>query len=94
MTSSLPVQPNFELLLDRPMWINPDWHPLDREILQLPDLVAYAVSEAVRIGAAPIGQHLLWDDFAPCLATHWATGAVADAGLAIVPRPTVYPTGI
>lgn len=94
MTSALPVQPNFELLLDRPMWINPDWHPLDREILQLPDLVAYAVSEAVRTGIAPLGQHLLWDDFASCFATHWGTGAVADAGLAIVPRPVAYPHGV
>src|SRR6266705_529787 len=42
ITGALPRQPNFDLVLDRPVWIDPNLHPLDREILQLPDVVCYA----------------------------------------------------
>src|SRR5207247_8897772 len=45
ITGGLPRQPNFDLVLDRPVWIDPDLHPLDREILQLSDIVCYSTPD-------------------------------------------------
>lgn len=91
ITSGLPVQPNFDLVLDRPVWIDPNLHPLDREILQLPDIVCYAISELVSSGATPSGAGHLWAEIRTCFATHFHTGAIADGGISIYPRPSRYP---
>lgn len=91
ITSGLPRQPDFDLLLDRPVWIESRLHPLDREILQLPDLVCYAVADLVRTNSAPSGRAHMWPQIRACLATHFTTGEIADAGVAIYPRPKTYP---
>lgn len=92
ITSGLPRQPNFDLMLDRPLWIESKLHPLDREILQLPDLVCYAVAELITSGAVPTARAHMWPEIKSCFAYHFTTGLVPDAGLAIYPRPTSYPT--
>jgi hypothetical protein len=91
ITAGLPLQPNFDLVLDRPVWIDSDLHPLDREILQLPDVVAYATAELLLTGATPTGDAHMWAEVRSCFATHWTTGLVPDGGVAIYPRPAQYP---
>jgi hypothetical protein len=87
ITTGLPRQPNFDLVLDRPVWIDPQLHPLDREILQLPDIVCYGVAELLRTGARPAGDAHMWEQVVPCFAYHFTTGEVPDAGVSIYPRP-------
>jgi hypothetical protein len=92
ITSGLPRQPNFDLVLDRPVWIESKLHPLDREILQLPDIVCYAVAALVKSGSKPSGKAQMWPEVKSCLAYHFTTGLIRDAGIAIYPRPSKYPT--
>lgn len=92
ITEGLPRQPNFDLLLDRPVWIDSKLHPLDREILQMPDLVCYAVGELLRSGSAPEGHAFMWPEVRSCFACHFTTGAIPDAGISIYPRPRPYPS--
>jgi hypothetical protein len=94
VTQNLPIQPNFELILDRPVWIDEILHPLDREILQLPDLAATSVAELVQSGKAPTGAQHMWEDIRACLPAHWGTGLIPDGGMSIYPRPGAYPTGV
>jgi Protein of unknown function (DUF3800) len=94
LTRPLRVQPRYELILDRPIWIDPNLHPLDREILQLPDLVAHAAYTFVSSWATPSEPFHMWPEISACLAAHWATRRVADGGFAIYPRPKAYPKGI
>jgi hypothetical protein len=91
ITTGLPRQPNFDLVLDRPVWIDSKLHPLDREILQLPDIVCYGVAELIRSGTVPAGQAHMWPEVKTCFAYHFKSGAIPDAGLAIYPRPSNYP---
>lgn len=94
VTSGLPLQPNFDLILDRPVWINPDLHPLDREILQLSDVVCYSVSALLETWAVPSDTAHIWSEIRTCLALHWTSGEIPDGGVAIYPRPSAYPPGL
>jgi hypothetical protein len=94
VTTGLPRQPNFDLILDRPVWINPDLHRFDREILQLSDIVCYSVGAMLGAWAVPTTVACLWKEISACLATHWTTGRVPDGGISIYPRPDRYPAGL
>ncbi len=91
ITAGLPRQPNFDLVLDRPVWIDPMLHPLDREILQLPDIVCYSVATLLQRGSPPTSAAHMWKYIRPCLAYHFNTGEPKDAGLSIYPRPSPFP---
>lgn len=95
LSASLPMEPDFSLLLDKPVWVNPELSPTEREIIQLPDLVAGAALSTCRLGAAPSGFEHLWGGISKCFCPHWTTGDVEDAGFSIYPRPTSsYPGGL
>lgn len=94
VTAQLPIQPRFELILDRPVWIDEVLHPLDRECLQIPDLAASAVFDLVQSGRASKQPYHMWHDIRDCLATHWSTGLIPDGGLSLYPRPGSYPRGV
>lgn len=91
MTKGLPVQPQFSLVLDKPLWIDTELSVWDREILQLPDLVAYSVAELLKRGTAPAEACYLWDRIRPNFALKWASGEIESGGLAIYPKPVAYP---
>jgi hypothetical protein len=92
ITGRLPRQPNFDLVLDRPIWIDSKLHPLDRELLQLPDIVCYAIAELIETGAAPSGKAHMWPQIKTAFAYHFTTGEIPDAGISIYPRPSPYPS--
>lgn len=91
ITGPLRIKPNFNLVLDKPLWVDTDLSSWDREIIQLADIVAYTVAESVKRGQAPAERWYLWDRIAPCLAIHWSNGGILGGGLAIHPKTARQP---
>lgn len=87
-------RPDFNLLLDKPLWIDSALSTWDREIIQLADLVAFAVRAWVARGSAPRERHYLWRSIAPTLAFDWRRGTgVRGAGLTLIPDSAAFPQG-
>lgn len=91
MTRRLPMQPNFNLVLDKPLWIDTELSTWDREIIQLADIVAYSVTECMKRGQAPQEACFLWKQIRSTLAVQWSTGDIYSGGLSIYPKPTQSP---
>ena len=91
MTKKLPMQPNFNLVLDKPLWIDTELSTWDREIIQLADIVAYSVTECMKRGKAPAEACFLWKQIRSTLAVQWNTGDIYSGGLSIYPKPATYP---
>lgn len=85
------MRTDVNVVLDKPLWIDTDLSAWDREILQLPDIVAYAVGELLKRGEAPTEPYFLWQRIKPHFAVQWATGEIESGGLAIYPKPKQYP---
>jgi hypothetical protein len=87
-------RPNFNLVLDKPLWIDSRLSTWDREIIQLADLAAFATRAWAAAGAPPSERHFLWRAIEPCLATDWRKGTgVRGAGLSLIPDPgNAFPT--
>jgi len=92
MAARLKGAPNFNRVLDKPLWIDSSLSEWDREIIQLADIVAYSTYELVKRNAAPAEDYYLWAAIEPWLARHWGSGKVAGGGLAVFPKPKRYPT--
>lgn len=91
MTSRLPTKPNFNLVLDKPLWIDTHLSSWDREILQFADIVAYSVAECLKRGTSPSERCYLWRHIRPHLAVQWTSGTIEGGGVAIYPKPGHYP---
>lgn len=90
MSEKLRVKPNFDLVIDKPLWLDTDLSSWDRELLQLADIVAYSCNECVGTGQAPQRETYLWPQIRRSMAIHWRTGEVVQAGFTVYPRKTVY----
>lgn len=85
-------RPDYNLLLDKPLWIDSRLSTWDREIIQLADLAAFATRAWASAGRPPEDRHFLWSAISPFLASDWRTGTgVRGAGLTIIPEPTHFP---
>jgi hypothetical protein len=91
LTSHLYMQPNFNLVLDKPLWVDTDLSSWDREIIQLADIVAYTTAECMRRMTAPDEICYLWEQIKPCLAVHWSTGNTLGGGFAVHPKSAAAP---
>lgn len=91
MTLPLPMRPNYNLVLDKPLWVDTDLSTWDRELIQLSDIVAYSVAECLKRGKAPEEECYLWSAIRQNLAAQWSTGQIWGGGLAIYPKPTDLP---
>jgi hypothetical protein len=91
MTNPLPVQPRFDLVLDKPLWIDTDLSRWDREILQLADIVAYSTGRCVLQGSEPEESPYLWASVRGHMALGWSSGSVLGGGFAIHPKPENFP---
>jgi hypothetical protein len=92
MSEGLAVKPNFDLIVDKPLWLDTDLSSWDRELLQLADLTAYACHRCVESGAAPQEASYLWPQIRRSMAIHWRNGDVNQAGFTVFPRPQAqYP---
>ena len=85
-------QPNYNVVLDKPLWIDTELSTWDREIIQLADLVAYSVGWCVEHGKPPAGPSFLWKRISSLMAIHWGTGRIESGGFAIYPKPDRFPT--
>lgn len=94
LAHGLTTQPKFDLLLDKPVWVNANLSKNDREILQLSDIVAFAAGETCLNGRTPDEFYCLWDEIVSCMAEHWRSRKITDGGFTIYPRPRKYPTGL
>lgn len=86
LVSKLAVQPDFNLIVDKPLWVDTALSSWDRELIQLADIVAYAANRCVESGTAPQEPHLLWKQIHRAMAVHWRYGTVAQAGFTVFPR--------
>lgn len=94
LSKGLAKQPNFDLLLDKPVWVNAHLSDSEREIIQLADLVAYSAGRACTTGSCPEEPHYLWSEISQCMALNWRTHKIPGGGFTIYPRPKSYPTGL
>jgi hypothetical protein len=83
--------PDFNLVMDKPLWIADKQSILDREIIQLADIAAYATYEWYRDKQPPTEPCLLWDAIAPSFVTHMNKTVPLGAGLRVYPDPGKYP---
>ncbi len=86
-----PARPDFNLIIDTPIWLDPSLSTWDREIIQLADLVALAAREWALQRSAPKHSSFMWRAMVPCFALHWHETTAVKAGLTIYPPPKAYP---
>ena len=91
LTNGLRVKPNFDLVVDKPLWVDTELSSWDRELIQLADIVAYTTSACMQEGKAPSRDSYLWRQMRGTLALHWSTGQVRGGGFAVFPRQAAYP---
>ncbi|WNM26768.1 DUF3800 domain-containing protein [Demequina capsici] len=84
-------RPHFEPVLDKPLWIDSHFGTLDRELIQLADIVAYSVNEWYERGEPPMEHQYLWRSIAPCFAAHWKPQKSHGAGVMVYPELEAYP---
>lgn len=90
----LTIPPDFDLILDKPIWINPDLNVMDREIIQLADITAYSAARLVRSRNVPAEPWFFWQGISSRLSVHWSNGRIEGGGFTIYPKPTPYPPGL
>lgn len=91
MTSKLKTHLNFDLVLDKPLWIDTDLSSWDREILQLADIVAYASNEWATRERPPGDPFFMWNSIRPHFAINWMTGSIESGGLSVFPKAESFP---
>ncbi|WP_438354359.1 DUF3800 domain-containing protein [Microbacterium sp. CJ88] len=84
-------KPNYNLVLDKPLWVDTALSTWDREIIQLADIASYTVTIALERGAPPTELGYLWDALRPHFAVHSATGSIVDWGVSAYPRGAKVP---
>lgn len=92
LTHGLAMQPDFRLVLDKPLWVDTELSSWDREIIQLADIAAYTTAECMKRGKPPSESSYLWKQISACMAVNWRTGGLESGGFAVHPRPEDYPT--
>jgi hypothetical protein len=85
------TKPDFNLLIDTPIWLDPTISTWDREIIQLADLVALAAREWASSGGPPSMATFMWRAITPCFALDWHETTATKSGLSIYPPPVKYP---
>ena len=91
LTQRLARKPNYDLVLDKPLWVDTALSSWDREIIQLADIAAYSVNECLKRGTTPHESVYLWQQIRTCMAAHFTTGAASGAGLSIYPNSAALP---
>lgn len=90
ISSTLRVQPNFDLVVDKPLWLDTELSSWDRELLQVADIVAYSTTNCVQRGRYPEHESFLWPQITRSMAMHWRTGDIHQAGFTVYPRGRKY----
>lgn len=77
--------PNYNLVLDKPLWVDTDLSVWDREIIQLADIAAFLVTKLVDDGEPPAELAPLWEALVPQFARHHQSGRILGRGIAMYP---------
>lgn len=77
--------PNYNLVLDKPLWLDTDLSMWDREILQLADIASFLVTKVIDEGEPPAELERLWQAMLPQFALHHKSGKVLGRGIAMYP---------
>ncbi|MCW3494795.1 hypothetical protein [Microbacterium sp. SSM24] len=77
--------PNYNLVLDKPLWLDTDLSMWDREILQLADIASFLVTKVIDDGEPPAELARLWQAMLPQFALHHKSGKVLGRGIAMYP---------
>lgn len=77
--------PNYNLVLDKPLWVDTDLSTWDREILQLADIASFLVTKVIEDGEPPVELTRLWQAMLPQFALHHKSGKVLGRGIAMYP---------
>jgi hypothetical protein len=77
--------PNYNLVLDKPLWVDTDLSMWDREILQLADIASFLVTKVIDEGEPPAELARLWQAMLPQFALHHKSGKVLGRGIAMYP---------
>ncbi len=77
--------PNYNLVLDKPLWVDTERSIWDREILQLADIVSFLVTKVIHDGEPPAELATLWEALLPQFALHHKSGKVLGRGIAMYP---------
>lgn len=80
-------KPNFNLVMDKPLWIDPKLSSWDREIIQLADIVAFSASKVMEEGSAPTERQFLWREIRACLNVNVTPDGRVYEGFGIYPTP-------
>ncbi|MCJ1688760.1 hypothetical protein [Rathayibacter sp. VKM Ac-2927] len=86
-------RPDYDLVLDKPLWVDTELSHWDREILQLADIVAYSAGAYLTRGGSPQEQSYLWKQIRRCMALHQKTGLRLGAGFSLYASSARIPTG-
>lgn len=80
----------YELILDKPLWIDTNQSSWDREIIQLADIAAYGAMECLT-GRTSGGFSSLWGEIYRCLGVDPKTGRPEGEGIVIYPETLQWP---
>lgn len=77
--------PNYNLVLDKPLWVDTDLSVWDREIIQLADIAAFLVTKLIDDSEPPPELAALWEALLPQFARHHKSGRILGRGIAMYP---------
>lgn len=77
--------PKYELVLDKPLWVDTDLSTWDREIIQLADIASFLVTRLFETGEPVAELQTLWDALLPQFALHPVSGRILGRGIAVYP---------
>lgn len=77
--------PNYNLVLDKPLWVDTELSVWDREIIQLADIAAFLVTKLIDDSEPPPELAALWDALLPQFARHHKSGRILGRGIAMYP---------
>ncbi|RLP83021.1 hypothetical protein D9V34_07200 [Mycetocola lacteus] len=91
LARNLREKPKFDLVVDKPLWVDTDFSSWDRELIQLADIAAYTTTRCMLDGIAPEQRSFLWPEIKHAMAIHWTSGSIERSGFAIYPPTLQYP---
>ena len=77
--------PNYNLVLDKPLWVDTELSVWDREIIQLADVAAFLVTKLIDDSEPPHELAALWEALMPQFARHHKSGRILGRGIAMYP---------
>jgi hypothetical protein len=77
--------PRYELVLDKPLWVDTGLSTWDREIIQLADIASFLVTRLFETGEPVAELQPMWDALLPQFALHPVSGRILGRGIAVYP---------